>query len=185
VRKAYIDCGAYDGDTARLFLRQYPKAEEYEVYCFDPDTRVAISKSVPRGTLLFTSRRAVWTHDGEIPLYLGDLQSSSVIKSKNTGDLDKEHPVTVPCFDFPHWFNRFEGYDHVVLKLDIEGAEYPVLERMMSLATLELVHVLYVDWHWDKIGMPREEHEAFVNKVTTLYGLNPVDIHEALRDEKP
>jgi FkbM family methyltransferase len=54
----------------------------------------------------------------------------------------------VKCFDFSEFVkNNFTREDFIVIKFDIEGAEFPVIEKMISENTIDLVDVLYVEWH--------------------------------------
>jgi hypothetical protein len=55
---------------------------------------------------------------------------------------------------------NFTPNDYVVLKLDIEGAEYPVLESMLD-SSLALVDELTVEFHWRRLDLPdmKERHQ--------------------------
>lgn len=61
-------------------------------------------------------------------------------------------PVTVPAIDFARWLSelKLQPEDRVLLKIDIEGAEVEVLERLMAHnngADLCRVERLLVEWH--------------------------------------
>jgi hypothetical protein len=47
-----------------------------------------------------------------------------------------------------------------------------VLNKMIRDGSIKLVKALYVDWHYDKVGVAREEHEALVQALTAM-GLPP------------
>ena len=42
----------------------------------------------------------------------------------------------------------FTPEDYLILKLDIEGAEYDVLERLTDANLLGWLNELYVEYHW-------------------------------------
>lgn len=169
-RRAFIDCGAFDGDTEKLFLSKYPNAESYERFCFEPDPRVECPGHF--------DRRAAWVYDGQTALYLGDPQSSSVFACKSSGGVDPHNCVSVPCINLAAWMlNKFIGYDHVVLKLDIEGAEYPVVRHLCDTGAMALVHELYVEWHYDRIGLPVEEHEDVISHLKRRFNLTSKNMH--------
>jgi FkbM family methyltransferase len=163
--KAFIDAGGFDGDTVRLFLKHYPNAEEYKIYSFEPN--VELHGNYPPGVIL--SNRAVWIKDGHADFYLSQKEmplGSTLLKEKNTGKLDYAHPVRVPTMDFSKWIRRkFNKNTYIVLKLDIEGAEYPVLNKMIEDGTIKWINEIYVDFHAKKVGVSKEEHNSLVNKL--------------------
>ena len=46
----------------------------------------------------------------------------------------------------PKLFN-FDENDYIVVKLDIEGAEYEVIESMLNSGAINRVNELYIEWH--------------------------------------
>lgn len=172
MKLAYIDCGSFDGDTYRRFLNTWPNAASFESYLFEPDARIEGPAQ--------TRREAAWVHDGSMEFFYGDPQSSTLVHDKTTGAVDYTHPIIVPCFDLARWVQRFDGYDQVVLKLDIEGAEYAVLEHMLEQSVLGIVTHLYVDWHWYKIGVSEQVHHALISRIKYVTGLVPEENFFAL-----
>tara|TARA_B110001452_G_C15235819_1_gene427872 strand:+ start:1821 stop:2726 length:906 start_codon:yes stop_codon:yes gene_type:complete len=56
--------------------------------------------------------------------------------------------VRVPSIDLAQWLqNRFCAADLVVMKLDVEGAEYELLEHLVERGAMGLVDWLAVEWH--------------------------------------
>jgi FkbM family methyltransferase len=54
----------------------------------------------------------------------------------------------IDCFDFSKYIkNNFKIDDYIICKLDIEGAEYPVLEKMIKDETVPYIKKLYVEFH--------------------------------------
>lgn len=128
------------------------------------------------------SDRAVWTHDGTIDLFLGHHESSTLLPGKwvppvydNDQQIDYTKPVVVPCLNFSNWLGKtFATGDDLIVKMDIEGAEYPVLRKMLADDTLRLVSVLYIEWHYDRFSwMTRDEHEELYAAVSAQ-----VDVRE-------
>jgi len=53
------------------------------------------------------------------------------------------------CIDFSAWLKENVGVqDEVVLKINTEGAEYGILQRMFHDGTISLIDRLYVWWHF-------------------------------------
>lgn len=49
--------------------------------------------------------------------------------------------------------------------MDIEGAEYNVLSKMIKDKSLAYIDELYVEWHYKKIDIDFKEHQVLVNRV--------------------
>ena len=58
------------------------------------------------------------------------------------------HVVTVPCVDIVTLFRRehITVDDFVVLKIDVEGAEYDIMRRIIVTGLYRLVDKLAVEW---------------------------------------
>lgn len=74
--------------------------------------------------------------------------------------------VIVDAVDFAAWLSdlKLTPSDHVILKIDIEGAELPLLKKFLKSAPLPcLVDIFYVEWHSWMIAdlKERAETEAF------------------------
>jgi len=127
----------------------------WEIFAFEanPNLIPQIPKK-PNTTIL---NKAIWTHDGTVEFYLAeDTLGSSVLGNKKTGNLAKT-PTKVDSVDFGQWLkNNFSRDDYIFVKLDIEGAEYDVLENMLKDGTIVLVDRLYVEFHNVKVNVPAE-----------------------------
>lgn len=149
----FVDCGASDGGTIQRFRDLYPAAETFEIHAFEPNPAWPEIRGVN------FHREAVWVMDGHAELYCGDPESATLMRGKTTGHIDYSRPVRVATIDFGSWLNQFPVRS-VVLKMDIEGACYQVLKRMLQTEALLRIRELHIDWHWNKIGMTLQAHEA-------------------------
>jgi hypothetical protein len=62
--------------------------------------------------------------------------------------------------------------DELILKLDIEGAEYAVLRSMLRDGSIRKISKLYIEFHGDRIGLPQEEHDQLIADLHRV-GLHP------------
>lgn len=166
--KIFLDCGAWNGYSVEVFRREYDIDCEYMVHSFEPNPRY--SKSFPKFDRHMFHDNAVWIEDGYIDFYLDNTTKkkagSSVIREKITGNLDKKHPITVRCIDMDKWIkDNLNLDDFIILKLDIEGAEYKVLSHMIENGSIEYINNIFIEWHWHKILLPEREHHDLVNKI--------------------
>jgi len=167
----FIDLGAYRGATIGSFRRSRAFVEgQTAIYAWECNPHLA---DVDYGEGVTVVRAAAWVADGELPFYISrvrpeKVQGSSVCKNKRTGNLDVENPVVVQTIDFARWLGQFAAVDHVVVKMNIEGAEYDVLEHLCDTQAIRLIDVLHVQWHWNKCGIAPERHRALVSRLEAI-----------------
>ncbi|WP_251052289.1 MULTISPECIES: FkbM family methyltransferase [unclassified Streptomyces] len=60
--------------------------------------------------------------------------------------------------------------------MDIEGAEYPVLTKLVADGTIDLISVLYIEWHYDRFpAMSRTDHDQLVAAVSAFVDVRDWD----------
>ncbi len=131
-----LGCNSYDPSYSSL----HTLVEEYEpdlIYGFDPNPTMVGAVTVVGDCPAVVQNKAAWLYDGEARFC--DRGMGSFI-----GDMCDQR---VKCFDFSAWFAGLEG--DVVVKMDIEGSEYELLERMLDDGTAGKVKELLVEWHGD------------------------------------
>lgn len=164
----FIDCGAWEGISSKFFKDTHPSSCDFTQYAFEcnPVLVKGLKESYPWLNVL---NNAVWINDDKIPMYLGHgkyTESSSLVKEKRTGKLDKENPTYVPGIKFGKWLqDSFDKEDYLMVKMNIEGAEYEVLNQMLDDGSIEWIDSLYIQWHWKKINMPKEKHDALLKRI--------------------
>jgi len=167
----YIDLGAFRG----LYIKRFRNSKMYQpgskIYAFECNPYL---RNFNYGSDVTTIHKAAWISNGELKFYISKkhpsvVQGSSVYKEKRTGNLDKEHPRTIPCIDFPQWIrDRFKKEDTIIIKSNIEGAEYDILEKMIEDGTIEYINILFCQFHWERIGISKERHIKLVSKLNKL-----------------
>jgi FkbM family methyltransferase len=54
----------------------------------------------------------------------------------------------VNCFDFSSFIrDNFDKEDYIIVKLDIEGSEYEVMDKLIIDGTIDYINHFYVEWH--------------------------------------
>ena len=81
--------------------------------------------------------------------------------------IDKDKPVEVDSIDFSKWIlDNFQKDDFIICKMNIEGAEYNVLEKMLIDGSIDYIDKLYMSWHWRKLeGFPKQKHDQIAKAV--------------------
>lgn len=170
-RRLFIDGGGHDGCSVRKWLHHHP---DFETISFEPNALLAPCFADIKGQLI---QAALWTEDGELAFYLDekDFDGSSVFSDQSGLVGGKE--IKVPAINLSRWLGEnVTKDDYCALKLDIEGAEYPVLEQLIELGTIKLVDELHVEFHQKYLRqrISRERHLALVRRLEDL-GLPPRD----------
>lgn len=168
-KKIWIDAGAHAGESTKKFMRQH---KNYNYILFEPNPYNNLS--FPANAIVI--RKAVWIEDcvKEFYLYENDNMSEgcTLIKKKK-GALDINNPIQVYCIDFSKWIETsFNKKDYIILKLDIEGAEYAVLDKMIRDGSIKYINKLYVEYHWKKLGITKDEHKELVKRLKMTNGLH-------------
>lgn len=151
MKHVYIDVGANIGDTIRQFRNwkslAYDSDIKWEMYAFDPDPRMAdYWKKRPEKDTTFINK-AAWLYNGQaVFISANDPLSSTLMSEKEVEGTE----LIVECIDFSKWLRRFEN-DHVILKVDIEGAELPLLTRMIEGGTDHIPQLTLVEFHDGKM----------------------------------
>jgi len=164
VRKVWIDCGAHFGESTERFVKKH---KNFETFLFEPNPHIKCKfRAKPY---------AIWTEYCKVPFYFYTNDKTSegctLFESKR-GKVDKEHPAMVGCIDFSDWIAKtFKPEDFIVVKMDIEGAEYDVLEKLIETNIIEHINIIYIEWHQKKCGIDTMRHKRLKKKLKAIAGL--------------
>ncbi len=166
LKSLFIDCGGYDGCSVRKFRKEFDPNNQYHIVSFEANKKFKDCYNDFSDHEFYN--KAVWVYDGSIDFFLDQKKGygSSVIKEKKTGRLDKENPDKVECIRLSAFVDSMaKQFDQIILKLDIEGAEYAVLKDMLDTGVINRVSRLMIEWHYKKVNVPEEEHNALLEKL--------------------
>ena len=168
VRYILVDGGAHLGETIAYFEKSKIYSNHpWEMFSFEANPNLI--DRIPQKPNLTIINKAIWINDDGVDFYIGiDTSSSSIMKHKNTGDISKV-PTKVESVDFGQWLKRnFKRQDFILVKLDIEGAEYAVLEKMLGDGTIKYVDVLFAEFHNVDVGVPIERDMVILKAIDEL-----------------
>lgn len=130
-----VDCGSNIGLSAIWFLQNYPGCE---LTCYEADSRLAKIAKANIQRAGFSAdhvvNAAVWTEDGKI----GFAGSGD-----DKGSVSHESEQVVDCIDL----SRAIPEETDLLKMDIEGAEFPVLQKLFESGAIQRVKRIAVELH--------------------------------------
>lgn len=173
--KAFIDLGAYDGDSLEAALKIYSDFDAFyafEPYCPNFDKLAEKFSGRPEITLF---NQAADTRDGTAKLFLhreinsrdSAAEGNSLVQEKN--NVSSDNFQNTPCIDFAHFLTEhFSPADEVVLKIDIEGKEYDLLDHLVNTGSINLIDKIFCEWHDQKIPSLRPRHQPLVKRLQSL-----------------
>ncbi len=125
------------------------------LFGFDPHPALKEAVGQVHGTTVITSRRAAWTNDEEIGL---SLQS-------NCTHVDLHEKQRTKTFDLASWVRTLPETG-IVLKIDVEGAEYVLLPHLIQHGLIDRFSHILVEWHTGKLANGYEtDRESILKEI--------------------
>lgn len=154
MKKIFIDGGARIGESIDILLKKRPDLNGCDVYFYECNpnhipTLHQISKS-NKDYNIIVRNEAIWCRNEVKKFYFsidrwGDLGCTLMPEKREL--LDKKNPIEVKCIDLSEILNNFDDNTYIVLKLDVEGAEYEILESLINNKSILKINELYVEFH--------------------------------------
>lgn len=143
MKKIFLDVGYYVGKALDYYA---PLMDEtWEVYVFEPNLELDVEESLKRFPFKATwIKAAAWTEDGEVEFRLGGRNDASHIDGIRDST---DRKITVPCIDFSRFVAELPEDATIVCSFDGEGAEYPVLRKMLEEDTAKRLSLLDIEFH--------------------------------------
>ncbi len=163
-RGLFIDCGGYDGCSAVKFILQNPR---FDSLTLEPNPALwSYYNDVPT-TLI---KKAAYTHGDTVTFTIDetDADGSSLINSKKVdywGNVANEDcpKIEVKCVNISELVRQAATlYQKIILKIDIEGAEYDVLEKLLEKDLVRHIAIIFAEFHWHKCGFPEIRHNQLI-----------------------
>ena len=154
MKKIFIDGGARIGESVEVLLNNRVDLTGCDVYFFEcnPNHIETLEnfKKVNNNFNFFVRNEALWVQNEIWDFFIsidqwGDL--GCTLLSNKRERLDLNNPIKVSCIDISEFLNEFNNDDYIILKLDIEGAEYQVLRHMIDNGSINKINELYVEFH--------------------------------------
>jgi len=171
-RRIYLDLGANAPETSVLpFVHKYPEGEQFELVAFEADPAWLPSYRPP---LCNTSCDGIRLMQAVVGLNntISYVASHGLSLGRSASPTpDKIHTVPVTTVDIRRWLvDNVQHEDFVVMKMDIERAEFAVLSALLhEPSVLRLIDELFVECHhletWDNGPHLRRECLSLYDKL--------------------
>ena len=154
MRKIFIDGGANKGQSTQKFIECFNDSKEYEIYMFAPEYKNC-TKHIDKIINKFDDhnieyiKNALWKNNDMVTIPSSNCGESSSIFNTNT----HSNHYKVNSTRLSEWIqNNFDEEDYIILKLDIEGAEYEVVEDLYETKILGYINEFHGELHGPKKG---------------------------------
>ncbi len=167
----YIDIGCHNGESIRDFFTSKRFGDGsidpsgVQSFGIDPlDTYKDEWEKITKEFGTTFINKAAYTHNGDIDFSkrsgVEDVGSSVMRDKKNyeRGEIKK-----VECFDLVDWLTQFKEGE-VYMRMDIEGAEYAILRKLLDTGIIDRIKYIEVEFHSKKMGDLYNRAEASIIK---------------------
>lgn len=187
MKKAFLDCGTHFGKGLRSIIQLENIDNTWDIFCWEPNpyTFEIFKKNRKYDYYKINSfNAAISDRDGKVNLNV------QTINNERTGDgtsiINKEEwhckagifkeIIEVDCIDFSRWvLENCREYDLLIAKLDIEGSEYAVLEKMIEDDSLKFFDKIYIEWHNRMFSDPNY-YKSLEKNFLTKFKENNVEV---------
>lgn len=172
-KNVYFDLGTNNGDSIKYFLaksnkmpysllKNYEKRlnSKWEIFAFEAnsyfnnDLELLKNECINEGHVFHLfNETAAWIKNETIKFYLDTVNfnksfwGSSVIKKHPDVVKSNQKNVEVRGVDISSLLKQFKKDDEIVMKIDIEGAEYKLLLHLLKQNTLQLIDFIIIEFH--------------------------------------
>ena len=175
-QKIFVDCGFNAGEMLERFVKALPSFQFYgfEVNCqYFAESAAELQKRHPN--ILGLNFSAVSDHDGTAKFHIAGQkrgilrgEATTILPDFREEEFIQERRYEVPAIDFSRWLKEMVARHmeadgskpFVAVKMDIEGAEYAVLEELVHDGTITLVSELMVEFHTEQFDQNQRPYYA-------------------------
>lgn len=200
MKKIFLDCGTHLFQGFCDFAKRYNIDETWECYCFEANPNT-FDMSQQKYKILTEEQnfnikhynKAISNNDGRIKVNcskdsLGYVSQASNIL-QNPPSYDKQwknsfeyslDEVYVETIDFSKFLNSIAtSEDFVLIKMDIEGSEFDVIQSLIDTNSYKLINEFYCEFH-DRFFEPQQEYIQRKEKFKQDFLNNNIEIKEWL-----
>lgn len=175
MKTIFIDGGARVGESIESFITKNPNLLGCDIHLFEcnPNHLEKLNNlqfAYPEYNI-FVHNEALWNEEGEQDFYFsvdiwGDL--GCTLNKNKRERLDLNNPIKVKSMKLSNFLDKLDIEDYIIIKLDIEGAEYEVVKDLLDTNKITMIKELYVEWHDNFFGSDgfeslRERLQEFSN----------------------
>jgi FkbM family methyltransferase len=180
-----VDCGFNQGVVAANMLNALPR---FSLIGFEVQQDIQEFAEVVKNKFPDRSVSVIYsgasTFDGELKYYeprswgKNYKGGTTTLESKSQLNDNYLEPKLAPAMDFAKWLSEnIKSGTFVFVKMDIEGAEYDVIEHLLKTGAIDFISVIAVEWHAHKFAEPlRSQYIVIENKLRAYSSSNRIRV---------
>jgi FkbM family methyltransferase len=143
------DLGTHYGEGLRKVTDIHGVDNTWQIYTFEPNPTIKVHLHLtdyPFNVNII--RKAAWTSYGVMRFMAQEKSGHGFGAGLEGYGSDGAHwdAGLVPTVDIVHMIKAYN--DRCVVKCDIEGAEWPIMEKLTNdIVAMSLIDTLYIEWH--------------------------------------
>lgn len=161
-KNVFIDLGTNFGQGFLYFQKFFRQINfEYILVEPNPNLKIHIKNLIEEkggSKKIKFINKAAYINNGSKKFYglvedskrLGTSDGGSLLNEHNTKlyRVNKNKAITVKTFNFINYLKKLKKYDNIIIKMDIEGSEYKVLERLIkNINEIRNIKHIFLEFH--------------------------------------
>ncbi len=196
--KLLYDLGAHWGESIQYFRKKFADPKEWDVISVEASTlnvnKLAENASYEANYFneITIFNAFVYHEEKEIEFfeYKDEFHSAGSTYSKTKFDLNSKkkpeyanlpHNVLKPdIFNIVESYQEnLDKYDEIIIKMDIEGAEYDILPSLIKVLDSSKTKQFYIEFHNKKVGLNESVDLEYIDQIKNLNITVKADRHGA------
>lgn len=171
MKNIFLDFGSNRFQGYEKLKKKFKVDDTWEVHAYEPNPSLTeeIQSNCPKEVVFHN--KAVWKAN-EILEFVVDLnredwEGSHIDQGSETFYNRAKSPnkIKVESVDVYDILKKYDEQDNIIVKMDIETAEFEVLPRMIETNQMKKVNHLYVEFHCRMFGEERPKYREIQNKL--------------------
>lgn len=166
MNNVFLDCGSNIGQGYEYFNKMYGDSWEYHLFEPNPNCCRVLNERYGERPNVKIFNNAVYTNTDEVEFKFATelCHGGTIVEDHNTAiNTNYVHKTKVKCVDIDTYINQLvsEGKT-VVLKLDVECAEYAIMDKLIQTGTIFKLSKIYCEYH--SMYVRHEDRKAYLDK---------------------
>lgn len=190
MKNLFIDCGTNLGQGLREFHEKFNlfNNPNWDIYTFEPNEHIDLDNMFLNVKNIVKVKKAVWINNEKLEFICkgkihendrkkyneerfqggGSQLKQTQIINNNQENFTETKKIIVDTIDFKKFLKEKSiEYDKICVKMDIEGAEFQIIDDLIKTDNLQLIDMLFVEMH-ARFNFKRSEWLIKKNEINKI-----------------
>lgn len=196
MKKVFLDFGGNRGQGVRQFVDMYNIDSSWEVETYEPNDYCNLKEELSDLPFVKVKNKAVWVHTGKVQfnrtvmhkdgrpgneknMGVAYIDEGSSVLGLNSGDVRScvQDIMDVECVDISEIINKYDPEDYILIKMDVEGAEFELVRKLLNDGTIQNINDIYIEWHPNCMDNEDENSVRYLKELLSKTSANVYDWH--------